>query len=242
MVDYREIAPPESLRHLVKAAWSLSVPEGAEWVTHVATPDGCMELIRRLSGRSQWNGEQPSTFVAGMISRPAKLRLSAGSCFVGLRLWPWTWRALSGRAPAELIDRWADLALAAPSIAMPDDIGGCFGSIDSGLIPSASAEIARAALDCRSSCELSRRTNISPRSLQRWFARHVGAAPRTYFRMLRFSEAFAELPNASVNLAAHAADHGFADQAHMAREFRALAGTPAVRAKPRGRGPFLAGS
>ena len=34
-------------------------------------------------------------------------------------------------------------------------------------------------------------------------------------------------------LAGHAADRGFADQAHMAREFRRLAGVPATAARRR---------
>ena len=217
------------------------MPADRPWVSHIATPDGCMELIRRLNGRSQWNGEQPDCFVAGMLSRPAELRLGAGSSFVGLRLWPWTWRALSGRCPSDLIDRWSDLAVEAPELTIPDNIAGMMNLVEPSPLPPSSADIARGVLSCHASGEVSRRANISPRSLQRWFERHVGVPPRTYFRLLRFSDAFAGLPGAEANLAAHAADHGFADQAHMAREFRTLAGTPAARAKARGRGPFLAG-
>src|SRR5215207_4455181 len=115
-VEYREFEPPETLRPLVKVAWTLAVPaEGPAWISHVATPDGCLEIIRRLSGRSAWNGEQPDRFVAGAITRPAELRIMAGSQFIALRIWPWTWRLLSGNSPASLSDRWLPLVDAAPA-------------------------------------------------------------------------------------------------------------------------------
>ena len=48
---------------------------------------------------------------------------------------------------------------------------------------------------------------MSPRTLQRWFARHVGLPPRRYLRLLRFHKAFEQVP-ASATLAGHAAAHG----------------------------------
>ena len=70
-MDYREVEAPSAMQAIVKLAWSLTVPaDGPAWIRHVATPDGCMEIIRRLSGRSRWGGEQPSGFVAGIITAP----------------------------------------------------------------------------------------------------------------------------------------------------------------------------
>ena len=81
-------------------------------------------------------------------------------------------------------------------------------------------------------------TGMSPRTLQRWFARHVDLPPRAYLRLLRFQKAFEQVPGAD-SLADHAAAQGFADQAHMAREFRELAGVPAKQARRTAKGPFL---
>ena len=235
-MDYREFAAPEALRHLVKLGWTLTVPrDRPKWVTHIATPDGCMEIIHRLEGRSKWGSDQPASFVAGMISRPAELRLSPGSRFVALRIWPWTWRALTGQPPAELTDRWARFDLLPVTNSIDELFEGLL-PVQSVGPPAPLVESLLASPSCR---EASARTGLSPRSLQRWFDRNVGVPPRTYLRLLRFSEAFAGLPCSTGSLAEHALDHGFADQAHMARDFRSLSGAPARAAKAHGRGPFI---
>ena len=239
-MDYREYSPPEGLKPLVKLGWSLAIPDdGPEWTVHHATPDGCMEVIRRLAGRSRWRGEQPQCFVAGAISRPAELRIGAGSRFVALRLWPWAWRLIGAHSPKTLADRWAPLDEAAPAFSMPATVEEAFAALG-GLQSTPTMALLAAALGrARSPAELARSAGVSPRTLQRWFESHVGQPPRSYLRMVRFGEAFAGLPSADVGLAGHAADHRFADQAHMAREFRALAGAPPRTARKQGRGPFM---
>jgi transcriptional regulator GlxA family with amidase domain len=62
----------------------------------------------------------------------------------------------------------------------------------------------------------------SRRHLAKHFAHEVGVSPKVAARLIRFDQARARV--GSVPLARLAADHGFADQAHLAREFRALAG------------------
>ena len=241
-MEYREVEPPEALRPLVKLAWTLGVPaDGPAWIVHVATPDGCLEVIRRLSGRSIWNGEQPDQFVAGAITRPTDLRIAAGTRFVAVRLWPWAWRLLTGKSPGSLSNRWMPLADAAPAFAMPDNIEAAFASMAACQAPADMRAMAAAIHVAHSAGEISLRTGRSPRSVQRWFEANVGQPPRSYLRMLRFGDALAELAAAKVSLAVHAQDHGFADQAHMAREFRELAGAPARTAKARAQGPFLSG-
>src|SRR5262245_57594626 len=121
-MDYREIAPPPALAGLVKVAWSLHC-EGrrGSWVSHVATPDGCLEIIRRLKGRSIWGDEQPPCFVGGLITRPAALRLSSDGSFVGIRIWPWAWNAIGTLKTPDLIDTWVSLSDAAPTLTIGED-------------------------------------------------------------------------------------------------------------------------
>lgn len=223
-MDYREHPPPPRLEGLVKACWTLAGGgDAVDWVAQQAVSDGCVEVIRRLAGRSRWEGDQPERFAVGLIERPETFEISGDSRFEGIRLWPWAWALISDIPLAAMRGRW--IAFEGP----PD-------------IPEAAALAAtgRAILAAPTVAEMARNTGMSPRTLQRWFERHVGMPPRRYLRLLRFQKAFEQMPG-EASLAAHAADQGFADQAHMAREFRALAGMPAKQARKTAKGPFLTG-
>jgi len=240
-MDYCEVTPPDGLFGLVKVGWTLSVPNDApRWIEHHATPDGCMEIIRRRSGRSEWQGAQPEAFIAGALTKPANLRFAAGSSFVALRIWPWTWKLISCQSPGDLSDRWGPLEVDAPDFHMPDTVEAAFAAM-SAFRPSETMQAMAAALpSSRTPAELASAAGLSLRALQRWFETNVGQPPRTCLRIVRFGDAFAGLPAAGIGLAGHAMDHGFADQAHMSREFRSLAGAPPGSAKDRGDGPFIA--
>jgi AraC-like DNA-binding protein len=67
----------------------------------------------------------------------------------------------------------------------------------------------------------------SRRHLASRFATEIGLSPRTFARVVRFDRTRRALAQGrSSTLADLAADHGYADQAHLAREFRELAGCP----------------
>ncbi|HEX6374737.1 MAG TPA: helix-turn-helix domain-containing protein [Allosphingosinicella sp.] len=239
-MDYQEISPPEALRPLVKAGWTLSAGGGASRIVkHAATPDGCVEIIRRLEGRSAWGGPQPACFVAGLVTAPAELELSGNSRFVALRLWPWAWNALARLGSAGLVDRWRDLGEAAPGFAMPATIDAAFAAMAGVSLDEESAALGEAIRRARTVAALSACSGRPRRWLQRWFEREIGVPPRRYLRLLRFQETLAGLQRSDETLARQAAEHGFADQAHMAREFRAIARAPAGAARRAARGPFL---
>ncbi|WP_114391285.1 helix-turn-helix domain-containing protein [Notoacmeibacter marinus] len=70
-------------------------------------------------------------------------------------------------------------------------------------------------------------TGFSHRHLARTFADAVGLTPKAYSRLRRFNRALERLhtrPNEA--LAEIAAVEGYSDQAHMTRDFRAIAGVP----------------
>ena len=77
--------------------------------------------------------------------------------------------------------------------------------------------------------------------VQRWFARVIGIAPRNYLRLIRFRRTMADLAAPAATLTDRAMRNGFADHAHMARDFRLLAKTPPGAARARAKGPFLPG-
>src|SRR5690349_19671371 len=123
-MDYREYPPTPELTGLVKAIWKLDAAgEPGEWIEHEAVPDGCIELIRRTSGRSQWGQEQPEVFAAGIGSTASTFRISGDARFAAIRLWPWAWTALSAVPLAALSNTWikvTDQALLDIAALLPD--------------------------------------------------------------------------------------------------------------------------
>jgi AraC-like DNA-binding protein len=85
--------------------------------------------------------------------------------------------------------------------------------------------IRRGALRVR---HLERELEIGERRLERLFRERVGVPPKLFARIVRFRAAFGQLAQGQPQ-AAVALDGGYADQAHMLREFREFAGTSPSR-------------
>jgi len=78
--------------------------------------------------------------------------------------------------------------------------------------------------------QLAALSGLSVRALQRLFAEYVGVGPKWVMRRARLHEAAERADRGDVaDWAAVAADLGYADQAHMTREFTALIGVPPTR-------------
>lgn len=66
---------------------------------------------------------------------------------------------------------------------------------------------------------------LGPRALQRLFREHVGAAPKWVIRRNRLQEVALRIERGdALSLAGLAAELGYADQAHMARDFKDVVG------------------
>jgi AraC-like DNA-binding protein len=240
-MDYREIEIPSALAGSVKTIWTLRNDGPADsWHEHDATPDGCVELIRRSSGRSIWAREQPALFVGGLIETAIRLRMSGDARFIGVRLWPWAWNRLGGAPARSFIDDWVALDENGPLATLVDTDAELPERL-AAFLPAAPA-LAMSILASRTVSDLSCRSGLSHRALQRWFVREVGMPPQRYLRLLRFQDALEQMQSTGGGLASFAADQGYADQPHMAREFKKLIGQPATRARRNARGPFLDGS
>jgi AraC-like DNA-binding protein len=80
------------------------------------------------------------------------------------------------------------------------------------------------------------RCGVSRRQLERDFRHWIGMSPGAYARLLRFQRAATAVAS-GMPLAHVAADCGYADQAHMTRSFRKMAGTtPSVMREGAGAG------
>lgn len=77
--------------------------------------------------------------------------------------------------------------------------------------------------------QLAERVFLSRRRLSTLFSQELGRSPKEVARTMRFSHAIAQIGegvrNGRLDLAATAAQCGYADQSHLAREFSCFAGT-----------------
>jgi transcriptional regulator GlxA family with amidase domain len=85
------------------------------------------------------------------------------------------------------------------------------------------AVLARAAREPIDVDELADRLGLSTRQLHRRSVAAFGYGPKTLQRILRFSRAVS-LARSAATFAEVAADGGYADQAHLAREVKDLSG------------------
>jgi AraC-like DNA-binding protein len=138
-----------------------------------------------------------------------------------------------------------DAALTRRVVAAPDEaarVGLLAAALEQALDParvkaaSQVADVARLAetdRTVRRLADLCRTAGIGQRTLQRMFMRYAGVSPTWVIRRYRLQEAAeAVREGASVSWAEVAAALGYADQAHLTRDFRAAIGqTPAAYAE-----------
>ncbi|MGQ4488026.1 helix-turn-helix domain-containing protein [Streptomyces sp. SAS_281] len=205
--------------------WTLTVEPGTD---HPVLPDGCMDLL--------WNGDR--LLVAGPDTRTAPSTGTGGS-WAGIRFAPGTAPALLGVPADELRDLRVPLAALWPGapvrrlterLAEAADQAAALEDIALGRAartepPDPVMRAVAACLEAGGSvAEAARSAGLGPRQLHRRSLAAFGYGPKTLARILRLQRALAlvrsGLPYADAALAA-----GCADQAHLARDMRDLAGT-----------------
>ncbi|MGI5130443.1 DUF6597 domain-containing transcriptional factor [Pseudonocardia sp. CA-107938] len=220
-MPYRERRPPAALSEAVEAVWTLDSPAGA------VLPDGCMDLV--------WSNDR--LLVAGPDTAPDDRRRTGAAA--GVRFRPGALPALLGVPGSALRDRRVPLAELQPAPAR-----AALARIESGAdplaalvelaaqLPGTPAEpwrrsVLRGAAAGRPASDLADALGWTTRTLHRHCLTAFGYGPATLRRVLRFRRALALLQagRAPADVAAVA---GYADQPHLSREVRELAGaTPA---------------
>ena len=236
-IGYRE--QPATLPGAVR--WTNVLRSGA--VARVL-PDGCLDLVRSPGGQ---------LLVAGP-DRAAQLVPGApGAVWLGLRLPPGLGPAVLGVPALELLDRrvplaalWGDAragllerrlagSSAVEATALLDAVArrrlsGTDGGGPSGRVRPDPAMLRLVHL-LRSGQRVDRAAaavGMGERQVHRRSLVAFGYGPKTLARILRLGRAL-DLARSGVPPAQVAADAGFADQPHLAREVRALAGVPLRR-------------
>lgn len=229
------------LARWVDAFWLLEGEVGA----HRVLPDGCIDFLVDL--------ESGYGSVAGPMTTAEVVDLPAGARIFGVRFRP--------GAAALLLDTPAD-ALADQHVPLGDVVPSHVATLAERIAEAAGqqarcAEVAallrgpgrrQRAFDARvhratalidrsrgaaSIRSVAEDCGVSDRQLERLFHERIGIGPKLYGRIARMARAVALAESHVEPQAALAARAGYADESHMLREFRALAGlTPhALRAE-----------
>jgi len=251
-MHYREHAPPEPLRPFVRCLWTLDDPDPRrDRPAEPVVPDGSMELVFHLGDpfRRLDEGVQPLALVAGQLTGPLHLQPTGRVHALGLRFHPAgaslflrePLHRLAGGTPplerfwgrdaGELLDR---LAAARGARARLELVARAFlRRLDRARPPAVVEGVVRRIEERHGIVgidELAREAGVSRRTLERAFADHVGIGPKVLCRIARFQRALRLLSAApAAGGAAVALECGYADQAHLVREFHALAGAPPGR-------------
>jgi AraC-like DNA-binding protein len=251
-MDYRELIPAPRLRRYIRCYWTLRAPAPEASAAQRVLPDGCVEIIVNLCDqfvRHDAAGQverQPRTLVVGPTTRHMSIAPTGAISLVGIRFAPGGALPFLSASPAELRDTAPALdlvglrfepalaerlAAARPGTEAPILDLALVTQLDRARrIPdrriSASVRAAFATQRSVSVDALVQLTGWGARQLERQFRDAVGFGPKTLCRLARFQRIVRAVEPSSrpswARLAAHA---GYADQSHLAREFREFAGT-----------------
>ena len=121
-------------------------------------------------------------------------------------------------------DPGSDIAQAQARAAVEAQLRRLLPVDEEGLLVNAVVEDVETSPDLLRVDELCARFDISERTLQRLLHKRIGLGPKWLIRRRRLQEAADRLRDADAELAGIAADLGYADQAHLTRDFRKATG------------------
>jgi AraC-like DNA-binding protein len=242
---YTEWPAPAGLRHAIACLWAQVTLDGGDREVLVL-PDACSDLV--------WVPGQ-GAFVAGPDTGPVRTVMTAGTVMVGVRFRPSAGGPALGVPLSELRDLRVDLAdlrrrdagrlpgTLDPDVALARTLDVAAALVAEGEPDLAVTRAAKLLADPRApTSEVAAQIGLSLRQLRRRCHATVGYGPKTLQRVLRFRRFVSRIDATptgpgDLDLAALAAQAGYADQAHLTRECRELAGlTPAALARQRALG------
>lgn len=248
--SFAHAAPSEDLARIVNCFWEVRVHERSAAQSALIVPDGSHELVlemgrfeERCDAQGQLVGNEAAV-MAGQLTHAFELGTPSGYHAFGIRLHAWGAAALLGddvpaitnqAAPMQAVlgargRVLADMLMHASDFAARVDMAQRWLRQHAHTARLA-AWLPRAAAALRGGqarvAKVASSMNLSPRQFERVFLRQVGVSPKAFARQQRFAQAAKVLlcaaapPSTLADVAQHC---GYADQAHMARDFRAFAG------------------
>lgn len=187
--------------------------------------------------------EPDGVWLYGPQSRRFERTLEGAGRVVGTRFRPGAIRALLGAPVSDVADARVDAAVLRGLDTTTLTSASTFDELEAVLAPllgdapdpqAQLADRAVAILEADRSVvrvgQLAALLGMSPRSVHRLFHEHVGLGPSTVIRRYRLHDAAAAASSGGdIDWARLAADLGYADQAHLVRDFRESVGAPPGR-------------
>ncbi|MFD1982971.1 helix-turn-helix domain-containing protein [Mesorhizobium newzealandense] len=228
---YREMAPGH-LRNVEYA--SLTVP----LVISFAEP------FAIGLGKAPGDNDRFASFAAGLFAGPVVIESFGGACCVQVNFTPLGARRFFRRPMSELTDSMVvlDDVLGAEGMALRERLGNAPDwaarfDIAEAFVAARLENAAETPLEIAWAYDriitsggrtrissLAERLGWSRKHLASGFSNAIGIGPKTLSRIVRFNRALGLSRQPTADWADIAADCGYADQAHLVREFRVLAG------------------
>lgn len=203
---------PPSVHAAVLQPWRYMAREtGSQFVL----PDGCRDLIIRSKQGGPWYPE-----ISNLDEQAYQVAMQRGDWLTGYRF-----------QPAAVFDRQV-LLHAVSRLAYPDADAVLAIIDDLVKVDMRTDEVLLALSQTASVAAATRAVGVSERTVERLIARQTGKSPsfwQALVRMRRCAKVLSIADSRHIGLVEIAALCGYADQAHMSREFRRWLGTtPAV--------------
>ena len=236
---YREVPPAPELAAHIRCLWYRRIgPDEALRPVRIV-PDGCMDLM--------W--QDGELLVAGPDTTAQVTDLPAGTEFVGLRFQPGAAPPLLGVPASQLVDarpdaaavwgrRATDLATRLEAVRSPAAVAAvlqdavCRRLADAPALDPVVQHLV-ASLERGQAVRIDRlaeEVGISRRQLHRQCRAALGYGPKTFAGIVRFQRFLADAGRPGrCRLAEAAIRSGYADQPHLTREVRRLAGLSPAR-------------
>ncbi|WP_055493054.1 helix-turn-helix domain-containing protein [Streptomyces sp. TP-A0356] len=238
-VVFRRREPAEPLRPYLEHYWLIDWDLPEPYASHVVPHPSVNVVFQRYGDRAPF-GE-----VAGIGLELFTQKLEGRGRVCGIKFRPGGFRPF---APGRPVTDWTGRRVPLPevfpdtdprAVLAPADEDDRVAALDAFLLgldprPDPGADLATALVDrirtdrtIRRVADFARSEGMSVRVMQRLFAAYVGVGPKWVILRHRIHEALerAETERA-VDWAGLAADLGYADQAHLVRDFTATVGVP----------------
>ncbi|MFI1213775.1 DUF6597 domain-containing transcriptional factor [Streptomyces sp. NPDC020802] len=249
-VRFRRREPAAALRPYLEHYWLIDWDLPEPYASHVVPHPSVNVVFQRYAalGAQGAQEEPPGTAeVSGIGLELFTKKLEGRGRVCGVQFRPGGFRPFAPRHPVSaLTGRRPPLAEVLPAtqgdidaVLAPDDEDARVAALDAFLLglgpaPDPRADLAMALVDrirtdrtIRRVGDLADEQGMTVRAIQRLFSAYVGVGPKWVVLRYRIHEALEHAESTpALDWAALAADLGYADQAHLVRDFTATVGVP----------------